>query len=100
MSKETDKILKAFNALSSEEQDLILIDLNKSKKALEINTMDISVFASRHQKEYGRDITFSITTEGKVISATLHTAYGNFSGVGSNQKIAKLNAVREAEKEW
>ncbi len=97
-----DKIKKLFDELTVEEQNSLLLDLNKSKKKLEINTTDISSFAAKHQKQYGKDITFTISKseENDTITAVIHTIYGNFTGTGSNQKIAKVNAVKIANEEW
>jgi len=98
MSKE--KIKKMFDNLSSIEQNEILLELTKSKKKLFIDTSDITDFATRHQKEYQKDITFTIAKDGDIISATLHTLFGNFKGIGSNQKVAKKHAVILANEAW
>jgi len=34
------------------------------------------------------------------IQATLKTIFGNFKGIGTNQKIAKINAVKLANECW
>lgn len=95
-----DKIKKLFGDLSSEEQSILLLDLTKSKKKAEIKTSEISEFAAKHQKEYQKDITFTIEKDGNAIRAVLHTVFGNFKGVGSNQKIAKVRAVKLANEAW
>jgi dsRNA-specific ribonuclease len=100
MSKE--KIKKLFNDLSAEEQSVVLLELNKSKKKAELDTSIISAFASRHQKEYQKDIRFTVykASDDDSILVTMHTTFGDFRGVGSNQKIAKINAVKKANEAW
>lgn len=48
----------------------------------------------------GNNIEFTIEQSGlshnPTITVTVHTAFGKFSGQGSNQKIAKANAVENA----
>jgi len=95
-----DKIKKLFGDLSAEEQSILLLELTKSKKKAEIKTTEISAFAARHQKEYQKDITFTVSKEGDLINVVLHTLFGKFIGVGSNQKIAKINAVKQATDVW
>lgn len=95
-----EKIKKLFNDLSAEEQSVLILELTKSKKKAEIETSEISAFAARHQKEYQKDITFTVSKEGDLINVVLHTLFGKFIGVGSNQKIAKINAVRMALDAW
>ncbi len=97
-----------FDKLSAEEQSSLLFDLYKSSKKIATtneatDTSEISKFASRHQKEYQKDIEFTVhpKEEGAVlISVTLQTVFGKFKGVGTNQKIAKVNAVRMALDTW
>jgi hypothetical protein len=99
MSK--DKIIKMFNDLSAEEQDVVLCELNTLKKEIKIDTSSISAFAARHQKEYGKDITFTVKRDKLgFIEVVLHTIFGNFKGVGSNQKVAKQYAVMLANECW
>lgn len=95
-----DKIKKLFGDLSAEEQSVLLLELTSSKKKAEIETSEISTFAARHQKEYQKDITFTVSKEGNLINVVLHTLFGKYLGVGSNQKIAKVDAVRKATKDW
>lgn len=95
-----EKIKKLFNDLSAEEQSVLLLELTKSKKESKIDTSSIIAFATKHQKEYGKDITFTITKDGVAIYAVLHTVFGNFKGMGSNQKIAKQHAVMLANEAW
>lgn len=67
------------------------------------DTSEISKFAARHQKEYQKDIEFTVhpKEEGAtLISVTLQTVFGKFKGIGTNQKIAKVNAVRMALEAW
>lgn len=99
MSK--DKIKKLFNDLSAEEQSIVLAELNSLKKELNINTNEISSFAQKHQREYQSDITFDIEVlDNGTVQATLKTIFGNFKGIGTNQKIAKINAVKLANECW
>lgn len=103
-----DKIKKMFGDLSAEEQSSLLFDLYKSSKKIATtneaaDTSEISKFATRHQKEYQKDIEFTVhpKEEGAtLISVTLQTVFGKFKGVGTNQKIAKVNAVRMALEAW
>ncbi|HNI02881.1 MAG TPA: hypothetical protein PLO94_11045 [Chitinophagales bacterium] len=96
-----EKIKKMFNDLSAEEQGIVLAELNSSKKTLQINTNEISSFAQKHQREYQSDITFDIEVlDNGTIQATLKTIFGNFKGIGTNQKIAKINAVKLANECW
>jgi hypothetical protein len=96
-----EKIKKMFNDLSAEEQSVLLLELTKSKKEVHIDTSNISAFATKHQKEYGKDITFTVKKDNLgFIEVILHTIFGNFKGVGSNQKIAKQHAVMLANEAW
>ena len=65
-----------------------------------VDTSDIVAFAARHQKEYGKDITFSINKEGNDIVVVMQTVFGKFTGKGSNQKFAKVEAVKLANEAW
>lgn len=97
-----EKIKKLFSDLSADEQRIVLVELSNSKKDLIVDTDVISKFAARHQKEYQKDITFTVSKEkdGREINVVLHTIFGKFLGVGSNQKIAKINAVNKANEAW
>lgn len=95
MSKE--KIKKLFEALSPEDQSSILLDLNK----IILNTDEIVAFAQRYQKEYGKDIYFSVKIlRLNEVQAILHTIFGDFKAVGPNKKIAKINAIKLANETW
>lgn len=98
MSRE--KIKKLFDDLSAEEQRLILVELSNSKKRLDIDTNEISKFAARHQKEYQKDISFDVKSENGLITVTMQTVFGKFKGVGNNQKVAKIKAVKLANEAW
>lgn len=99
MSKE--KIKKLFDAMSPEEQSAVILELNNSKKELVINTDEISAFAQKHQREYQKDITFSVKILRLCeVQAILHTVFGDFKAVGANKKIAKINAVKLANEAW
>jgi hypothetical protein len=96
-----EKIKKLFDDLSAEEQNVLLLELTKSKKKSEVDTSTISAFATKHQKEYGKDITFTIKKDNLgFIEVLLHTVFGDFKGVGSNQKVAKQCAVILANEAW
>jgi len=96
-----EKIKKMFNDLSAEEQSVLLLELTKSKKESKIDTSSISAFATKHQKEYGKDITFTVGKDGELgIIVVVQTVFGKFTGRGSNQKIAKINAVMLANEAW
>ena len=96
----TDKIKKLFDTLTPEAQGTLLHELMAGKKKVDVDTSIISSFAQRHQKEYQSDITFTITKGDKLITAELKTLFGPFKGTGTNQKIAKINAIQKAEKAW
>lgn len=99
MSK--DKIKKLFEVMSPEEQSAVILELNNSKKELIVNTDEISAFAQRHQKEYGKDISFSVKIlRLSEVQAILHTVFGDFKAIGSNKKIAKINAIKLANETW
>ena len=102
MSRE--KIKQIFSDLKNEvitekraEQQVLELfsSLNKS-----VDTSDIVAFAARHQKEYGKDITFTINKEGNDIIVVMQTVFGKFTSKGSNQKFAKVEAVKLANEAW
>ena len=94
------QIIDLFGKLSSAEQIELLKELS-SNSGTSISIADFSV---KHQKRYGGNLEFTITQAGldhaPVITAVVHTNYGDFTGKGSNQKIAKANAVSFADKAW
>ncbi len=95
------KILNAFNDLSAEEQNSVIEDLIKLKKKINIDTSIIALFAVRHQQEYKKEISFEIKKEDDTkIVAVLNTVFGKFTGYGTNQKFAKINAVKKANETW
>jgi hypothetical protein len=96
--KHSDSGEASFN----KEARVILQELenNGYKVVKNIDTSDIVSFAAKHQKEYGKDITFDISTDGKEIIAVMQTVFGKFTGKGSNQKIAKVEAVKLANEAW
>lgn len=65
-----------------------------------VDTSDIVAFAARHQKEYGKDITFAVSKDANDIVVVMQTVFGKFTGRGSNQKIAKVEAVKLANETW
>ena len=94
------KIKELFASLSKAEQVQLLKELS-SNSATSISIAD---FAIKHQKRYGRNVEFTVTQAGldhaPIVTATAHTSFGDFIGKGSNQKIAKANAVEEANSNW
>ena len=99
MSKEKIKIM--FDDLSAEEQNSVIEELIQSKKKINIDTSIIAKFAVRHQKEYQKEIFFEIKKEDDTkIVAVLNTVFGKFTGHGTNQKFAKINAVNKANEAW
>ena len=100
----SDKIIKIhnmFNALSAEEQNAVVEELIQLKKKINIDTSIITEFALRHQKEYQKEIFFEIKKEDDTkIIAVLNTVFGKFTGYGTNQKFAKINAVKLANEAW
>lgn len=96
-----EKIKELFEDLSAEEQNSLIEKLIQSKKKINIDTSIIAKFASRHQKEYKKEIFFEIRKEDDTkIVAVLNTVFGKFTGYGTNQKFAKINAVNKANETW
>lgn len=93
----TDKIQKLFDSLTPTEQQICLTLLSQNKKTIKVNTKNISKFAVAHQAKYKKDIAFTVSQDGLVVTAELTTAFGKFTGTGSNQKVAKLAAIKMAE---
>lgn len=95
-----EKIQELFSSLGKVEQ----IEMLKVLSTGTTTSLSIADFAEKHQKEYGENITFAIDKKGAdhcpTIIATVETAYGDFAGEGSNQKIAKAKAIEEANKNW
>ena len=94
------KIKELFASLSKAEQ----IELLKALSSNSATSISIADFAIKHQKRYGSNVEFTVTKTGldhsPVITAIVHTAFGAFEGKGSNQKIAKSNAVEKANSNW
>ena len=91
-------IKQMFCELNPAEQQELLQELNMVPKLVSIVS-----FSQKHQKKFGTNIEFeNITHLGTptYIESTVVTFYGRFTGDGSNQKIAKLNAVLNAEEKW
>ena len=93
-----NQIKKLFSSLKRDDQIELLKELSSNSQT----SISISDFAIKHQKHFGKSIEFSILQSGldhaPTITAVLHTAYGDFEGTGSNQKIAKANAIEKANK--
>ena len=87
------KIKKLFAALPVEEQYALL-------KELASTSDNISDFSIIHQKRYGTNIKFTIEKSGvdhdSTITATIHTAYGDYQAQAPNKKIAKALAIEKA----
>ncbi|TAL69418.1 MAG: hypothetical protein EPN82_06180 [Bacteroidetes bacterium] len=93
-------IKDSFFSLTDEDQAELLKELSTvSGTAVSIND-----FSTKHQRVCGQNIQFSSAhrsgpSHNPVVSITVHTAFGSFAGEGSNQKIAKANAIAKAEEE-
>lgn len=91
------KIKEMFDTLSKEEQ----AELLKILSSTAVTSTSIAEFSEAHQKRYGSNVEFTISKKGPdhapIVTATAITAFGNFTGEGGNQKIAKANAVEAAE---
>ena len=94
------QIKELFASLTKAEQVELLKELSSNSGT----SISIAEFSMRHQKEYGRNVEFSIKQSGldhaPTITAIVHTAFGDFSATGSNKKIAKANAIDEANANW
>lgn len=94
------KIKKLFASLKKVEQTELLKELSKNSRT----SISIANFAKKHQKKYGKNVKFTVEQSGldhaPVIAATAHTAFGVFRATGSNQKIAKANAIEKANGNW
>ena len=94
------KIKELFASLTKSEQVELLKELNSNSAT----SISITEFSQKHQQRYGSNIEFQVIQTGldhaPIITAILTTAYGKFRGAGSNQKIAKANAIEKAAKNW
>src|SRR6218665_2822713 len=95
-----NQIKALFAKLSKTEQVELLKELTSGSGT----SVTIADFAVKHQKHYGINIEFTVKQTGldhaPVVTAVVHTAFGNFKGTGSNQKIAKSSAVEAANAAW
>lgn len=95
-----NQIKKLFNSLSKAEQTELLKELSSNTGT----SISIADFSMKHQKRYGKNVEFIVGQSGldhaPVISATAHTSFGDFKATGSNQKIAKANAIEKANESW
>ncbi len=92
------KLKALYVKLSPGDQREALYQLTQSTKKMNVDTGKIIAdFCADHQKEFKRDATFKIQLIEAGFIATVQTAYGKFTGAGPYKKIAKLNAIREAE---
>ena len=95
------QIFELFGQLNQTEQ----IEMLKKLSSNSTNSISISEFAQKVQRRYGTNIEFSeAQTSGPdhmpVVTIDLYTPYGKFSGKGSNQKIAKADAIKKADAKW
>ena len=93
-------IKDAFFSLSDEDQAELLKELS----AVSGTAISINDFSTKHQRVCGQNIKFTPAhrmgpSHNPVVSVTVHTSFGSFTGEGSNQKIAKANAIAKAEAE-
>ena len=93
-------IKDAFFTLSDEEQ----VEMLKELSMVSGTAVSITDFSAKHQRVCGQNIQFSPAqssgpSHSPLISITVHTSFGSFTGEGSNQKIAKSNAIAKAEEE-
>lgn len=95
-----NKIKELFASLTKSEQVELLKELNSNSAT----SISITEFSQKHQRRYGSNIEFSVSQTGldhaPLVTAVLVTAYGKFWGRGSNQKIAKANAIEQACNNW
>jgi len=97
------EIKNSFFSLSDEDQAELLKELSASSGT----AITIHEFAEKHQQVCSQSIKFSPVEQSgmshsPMIKITLITSFGSFTGEGSNQKIAKANAIAlaEAEAPW
>ena len=63
--------------------------------------MDIQIFSETHQRYFGTNIVFGRakrigSSHNIVVKVKVHTFFGVFIGKGSNKKVAKAAAAKEA----
>ncbi len=91
-----NQIKELFASLTKDEQTELLKELSSNSGT----SISITDFSMKHQKLYGKNVEFTVEQSGldhaPVIAVTAHTAFGNFCATGSNQKIAKANAIEKA----
>lgn len=99
MTKQNE-IKELFESLSKSEQTELLKELSSNSGT----SITIAEFAMMHQKQYGKNVEFTVKQSGldhaPTITVVAHTAFGTFQGVGTNQKIAKANAIELAHENW
>lgn len=95
--KALEKIESLLEIFSENEKDEIFAELQGKS----FNSESVASFAQYHQKKYGKNISFQIKKTGvdhsPVITAILTTDFGEFEAEGTNQKIAKANAIAKAK---
>jgi len=95
-----NQIKELFASLSKADQVELLKELSSNSGT----SISIADFSMKHQKRYGNNVEFTIKQTGldhaPTITATVHTAFGDFKATGSNQKIAKANAIEKANANW
>jgi dsRNA-specific ribonuclease len=91
-----EQIKKLFAQLNKDEQIELLKELSNNTET----SMSIAEFAQFVQKQFGKNVEFTVSQTGldhcPTITAIAHTPWGDFEGLGSNQKIAKSNACDKA----
>jgi Tfp pilus assembly pilus retraction ATPase PilT len=94
MSQEIiNQIKQLFNMLSPEDKDVVRKDLNEGFGTV------ISSFVQRHQKTYGHNPIFTVRpveSSTSDVIVDLEVSFGDFTGSGKNQKLAKFNAIEKA----
>lgn len=96
MTTTIKQVKEMFYALSPTDQAELLKQLNGIDKTTGL----IAEFTKLHQLKFRQSCSFSISQDDNkhfpTITAELQTSFGRFVGTGSNQKIAKLDAVVKA----
>ncbi len=99
MSKSV-QIMELFAELSAIDQQKLLRTLSQHTGCADA----IAQFSHKHQKQFRDNVIFRVETAGRpdrpVVTVTVKTFYGEYKGTGINQKIAKAEAVANADKEW
>jgi precorrin-6x reductase len=99
MKPEFYAIKVLYDELSESNQRVLLKILAATSESATL----IKQFHERHQKQFGCNVTFTVkpseATHNPIITTVVHTKFGDFEGLGRNQKEAKMNAVIKAEEQ-